>query len=85
MRLDQNPVYRKAIYPWYDSETACYVLLVLMLPVFLFGITGISVASDIVEYGEYIWVPYLLVFLSSVVILSITLRLVRRYMNRYSK
>jgi hypothetical protein len=85
MRLDQNPVYRKAIYPWYDSEAACYVLLAFMLPVFLFGITGILVASDIAEYHEYIWVPSLLVFLSSVVILSISTRLVRRYLNRYSK
>ena len=85
MRLDQNPVYRKAIYPWYDSDAACYVLLVFMLPVFLFGITGILVTRDIAEYHEYLWVPSLLVFLSSIVILSLSVRLVRRYVNRYSK
>ncbi len=85
MRLDQNPVYRKAIYPWYDTEAACYVLLAFMFFVFLFGIAGISVARGIAAYHSFIWVPYLLIILSSAVILSISIRLVRRYVTRYTK
>ena len=79
MRLDQNPVYRKVILPWYDSEIACLILIVLLLVVFLFGFIGISVASESISYSSYIWVPIILVVLSGGVILSITIRLIRRY------
>ena len=79
MRLDQNPVYRKVILPWYDSEIACLILIVLLLVVFLFGFIGISVASESISYSSYIWVPIVLVVLSGGVILTITIRLIRRY------
>ena len=85
MRLDQNPVYRKVIVPWYDSEIACLVLIVLLFVVFLFGFIGISVASESIFYGSYIWVPILLVVVSGGIILSITIRLIRRYANIKNK
>ena len=85
MRLDQNPVYRKVIVPWYDSEITCLVLIVLLFVVFLFGFIGISVASDSIFYGLYIWVPIILVVLSGGIILSITIRLIRRYANIKNK
>ena len=85
MRLDQNPVYRKVIVPWYDSEIACLVLIVLLFVVFLFGFIGISVASETIFYGSSIWVPIVLVVLSGGIILSITIRLIRRYANIKNK
>ena len=85
MRLDQNPVYRKVIVPWYDSEIACLVLIALLFVVFLFGFMGISVASESIFYGSSIWVPIVLVVLSGGIILSITIRLIRRYANIKNK
>ena len=85
MRLDQNPVYRKVIVPWYDSEIACLVLIVLLFVAFLFGFIGISVVSESISYGSYIWVPIVLVVLSGGIILSLTIRLIRRYANIKNK
>ena len=81
MRLDQNPVYRKVILPWYDSEIACLIVIVLMFIVFLFGFIGISVARETIEYRSFVWVPILVVALSGAVIVSTTIRLIRRYAN----
>lgn len=85
MRLDENPVYRKVIVPWYDSETACFIVIVFMFLVFLFGFLGISIARETVEYHEHIWVPVFLVVMSGFVIVSTTIRLIKRYAYRFSK
>ena len=82
MRLDQrNPVYRKVIVPWWDSEVACLLVIIFMFVVFLFGMMGISVAHESLEYRPFVWVPVTVVVLSAFVILSTTIRLIRRYMN----
>jgi hypothetical protein len=85
MRIDPNPMFRKAIVPWYDSETACLIVIVFMFLVFLFGFAGISVARDQAEYLEYLWIAILIVILSGTVIVSTTVRLVKRYARRFSK
>jgi GMP synthase-like glutamine amidotransferase len=85
MRLDQNPVFRKVIVPWYDSETACLILVVCISLVLLFGFAGVSVARENAGYREYIWVPVALIVLSAWVIVSITIRLIRRYFQGFSK
>jgi hypothetical protein len=85
MRIDQNPVFRKAIVPWYDSETACLIVIFFMFLVFLFGCAGISVARANIEYHEYVWVPVLLVVMSGGVIIFTTIRLIKRYSRRFSK
>jgi hypothetical protein len=85
MRLDQNPVFRKVIVPWYDSETLCLIVIVCMGLVFFFGITGILVARDHLVFQKHIWVPILLVLLSGSVIVSIAIRLAKRYLQRYSR
>ncbi len=85
MRLGlYNPIYRKVIVPWYDSEIACLITLILMLLLFLFGFVGISVATGYEEFRSYMWIPGLLIALSSGVIISITVRLVKRYLNQLS-
>ncbi len=85
MPLDQNPLFRKVILPWYDTEKACYAVIVFMLLVFLFGIAGILEASEKTEYNEYIWVPVLIVVMSAGVIVSIAIRLIKRYAYQRSK
>lgn len=82
MRLDQNPVHRKAIFPWYDSEAACYVCLGFMLMVLVFGLIGIYVALETAEYRSYVWLPACLAVMSAGVMLSIIRRLIHRYMAR---
>ena len=81
MPLDQNPLFRKVILPWYDSEKACYIVVVFMFSVLLFAIAGISLASEKTEYNEHIWVPVLLLVMSAGVIVSISIRLIKRAAN----
>lgn len=85
MRLDQNPVFRKPIVPWYDSETACLIVIIGMFLVFVFASAGVAVAREQVHYRAHLWVPALLMLLSSAVIISTTLRLINRYAQRYAK
>ncbi len=84
MRLEKNPVFRKVIVPWYDSETLCFLLIFFMVIVFLFSIVGILVSGEELGYRDYVWVPILLTIMSGVVITSITVRIARRYMEQYS-
>jgi len=79
MRFDEKPIFRKIIAPWYDSETICYLLILFMVLVFLFGIVGLSVSSEIVEYNDFIWLPILLILLSGWVIVSMMIRMIKRF------
>ena len=63
----------------------CLIAIVCMGLVFFFGITGISVARDHLVFQKHIWVPILLVLLSGSVIVSIAIRLAKRYLQRYSR
>ena len=85
MRIDQNPVFRKSFIPWYDSETACIIVIIFMIVVLLFGFAGISVAHENVKYQEEVWVAVLLVVLSGGLLLITTVRLIKRYIRRSSK
>ena len=85
MRIDQNPLFRRVIVPWYDSEAACSIVIFFMFLIFLFSFAGISVALENIEYYEYVWVPVLLVVMSGGVIISTTIRLIKRYARRFSK
>jgi Mg2+ and Co2+ transporter CorA len=80
MKLDQPPVYRKIIVPWYDSETMCLVAVIFLFPVLLLGLVGINVADNTQQYHAYLWMPVLLTVLSAGVIISITFRLIRRFL-----
>jgi len=85
MRIDQNPLFRKVIVPWYDSETACFIVIFFMFLIFLFGFAGIPVARENIEYHEHVWIPVLLVVMSGGIIISTTIRLIKRYARRFSK
>lgn len=88
MRLDQkSPVFRKVIVPWYDSETACLITIILMVAFFWFGILGIWVARESETYytWEYLWVPICVSGMSCAVIATITIRLVKRFAFRFTE
>jgi len=85
MRIDQNPLFRKTIIPWYDSEAVCIGVIVFMLIVFFFGVIGISVARKNAEYHGHVWMAVLLVVMSGGVIFSTVSRLIKRHARRYSK
>ena len=79
MQIDDTPLFRKIIIPWYDSEALCLLTIVLMDVVFLFGVAGVSVALSHPAFHGYIWVPIMIMVLSGAVIVSVTIRLIRRY------
>ena len=85
MLSKRDPVFRKAVIPWYRSKKMYVFVILFMLAVFLLGIAGISVAREIEAYRGYVWVPALLVAMSAIVIVSTTFRLIRRYTTRTSK
>ena len=85
MRLQQNPLFRKEIAPWYDSDTSCLIMMGFLLIVFLFSITGISEAYEKFEYHKHVWVPGILAILSGGIIISTSTRLIKRYYKRQAK
>ena len=78
MSFNQNPVFRKAIIPWYDSNKICIIAIVFMFLVFLFSIAGMLEAHEKPEYYKYIWVPVLTALMSGWIVVSIMIRLIRR-------
>ena len=85
MLFKRNPVYRRSIYPWYDTELACLLTILFLAFILYFGIVGISVAREKYEYKPYIWVPLVLTIFCGGVILSNTIRLVLKIFRRYEE
>jgi len=84
MPSKKDPVFRKAVIPWYRSGKVYIFAIIFMLLVFFFGIAGISVAREIEAYSAYIWVPVVLVVMSTVMIITTAYRLIKRYTTRTS-
>jgi hypothetical protein len=80
MPSDKSPVFRKPVIPWYHSKTAYGVIIAFMLLVLMFGLAGIAVTREYEQYSGYIWVPSLLVALSGGLVVSTTIRFIKRYM-----
>jgi hypothetical protein len=80
--LDYQSEHRKTITPWYDSEAACLVMIILMFFVFMFGYIGLTLARETTIYRGHSWVPILLMSASGIIIVSITIRLTKRYIIR---
>ena len=85
MPPNPNPVFRQEIIPWYDSHKICLLTLIIMCMAFLFSIAGISVAIETADYKNYVWVPLLTALSSAWIILSIGIRLFKRYLNRFQR
>ncbi|MDO9567032.1 MAG: hypothetical protein Q7J15_09865 [Candidatus Desulfaltia sp.] len=85
MRLQKNPLFRKEIAPWYDSDTSCLIMIGFLLVIFLFSITGIFEAYEKIEYYKHVWVPGILVVLSGGATISTSIRLIKRHYKRQAK
>jgi len=53
-----------------------------MFFVFMFGYIGLTLTRETSVYQSHFWIPILLMAASGIIILSITIRLVRRYIAR---
>jgi hypothetical protein len=78
MKLDQNPVFRRIIVPWYDSEKVCLAFMGFLAAVIIFGATGLSVSHEDPAYAAFTWVPGLLVVLSATIFVTMGIRLALR-------
>ena len=85
MPSDKSPVFRKEIIPWYNSNTAYIIVIVLLLLVLFFAIVGISVTRENPAYKSYVWVPIILLGLSSGIIITTIARLIKRYTRKSAK
>ena len=85
MPLEEKTLFKKSPVPWYASVQTCFFLLIVMVILFLFGLAGVSVAYETEAYGEYAWVPALLVVLSGTIVLSTSIRLIKRSFRRLSR
>ncbi|MDD2315859.1 MAG: hypothetical protein PHD57_00765 [Desulfobacterales bacterium] len=83
MRIDSNPMYRKIIVPWYDSDRACLFGATALSACLVFGLLGFHVA--IIEYPELVWLPILLTALSGLALISVTARLIKRSISNPSQ
>lgn len=78
----QNPLFRRVIIPWYDTEPVCHFAIIFTAGVILFSLAGIFEANSTAEYKQYLWVPLLLLLMSLVVFISTIARLIRRNLER---
>lgn len=77
MHLENNPMFRKAPVPWYDSGIACIIGAFVTLGIALFATVGIRVAA---VYHEpwILWVPSLLFVCSAGLFIPLVIRFSRR-------
>jgi hypothetical protein len=85
MPVDKNPVFRKAVIPWYNSTGVYVIMIIFMLLVFLFALAGISVAREYPEYQGYVWVPAVLLAMSAGVIITTAARIIKRHSHKPAK
>jgi hypothetical protein len=78
MQHDQDPVFRKIIVPWYDSDIVCAVCALAMIFVFLFALRGLNIALQIADDPAFIWMPLTLSGMSLCAFLSLVARLLHR-------
>lgn len=71
--------FTKEVAPWYDATPICVVVFLLMAAVLGFGILGIAIGLKNPVNRTDIWFPGLLVVFSSAVILSLVVRIIKRY------
>lgn len=85
MPSDKNPVFRKAIIPWYNSTTVYIIVFIIMLLVVFFALAGISVSRESSAYRGYVWIPATLLAMTAAIIITTAARLIKRYTQRSTK
>ena len=82
MKLHKNPLFRKVVTPWYDSNLFCLMISIFAAHVFYFSTIGISIALEHHQYERYCWVPITLMFLSSILLVANVFRILSRMVSR---
>ncbi len=85
MPREKNPVFRRAIIPWYDSDRVCWIVVGLMTAMAIFSTVGIFTALEDPRYHNFFWLPLLLLLLSTGIATSTLIRVLRRYYDRLSR
>lgn len=75
----RDPIFRKALVPWYDTDVCILITLTGGLAGLVFSMFGIATAWDEPTYLPHIWVPCLLGLLCLVIVISTMTRLYRRW------
>ncbi len=65
MKLEDNPVFRKRIVPWYDAPTVTWIRMGVLMCLMGFSIAGIQVVQEEPAFKPYLWIPMLLAALSA--------------------
>lgn len=77
MRLEPNPIFRKIFVPWYISRPVLWGLFIAMVIIVIFSLTGITVAQNNPNFHPFIWVPVLLLVLSTIMLIATFVRLLQ--------
>lgn len=85
MQIGRNPIHRRIITPWYDTDLVCWIVVLALLPILLFGLAGLRVAHTDASYQGYAWVPALLLALSALLIVMNLARLLTRWVSRIAR
>jgi hypothetical protein len=78
IKFKNELLFRRAFFPWYDTEPVMLLILAFAVVALLFSMAGVAAALDTPRYLAYVWVPYLLGGLSLVIIVTTFVRLFRR-------
>jgi len=78
----KNPLFRRVIIPWYDTEPVCFLTLIFSAAIIVFSLAGIYEANSTPEFQAHIWVPILLLIMGIVVFISTLMRLILRKYER---
>ena len=78
MQHDQEPVFRKIIVPWYNTDFACVCAALAMMLVAAFALRGLNIALQIVDHPTFIGLPLILLGMCLFVLFSLVARLLNR-------
>jgi len=82
MGQQPSPVHRRELFPWYDTDIFCVLMIFGMVVVALFSAVGLTVVWEEPAFGPHLWVPAVLLALSLLAAGSLGLRLIRRQLRR---
>jgi len=83
--LLQPQTHRKVIVPWYDSRKAIVFSILGLMIILAFGVAGIIVARENVQYKSFFGMPLCIVLMSGYVIISMVVRVFIRRLRGPNK
>ena len=74
--LETRTYKKKAVLPWYDSDTGNMVFFIIFTLVFGFGLIGLLVAINTPEYNEFQKAPITICVLSGILMGTSLIRII---------